>query len=377
MSQIESGIPTDYYAPDFRLEVENAALDPESKDDVLDLKVVMDMENMTSAQLTINNWNDKTFELKYTDTKRFDIGNRVHVQLGYAGSLKSMMRGQIATMSPRFPSSGQPTIELTVLDGMLKLRDRKPAEGEQKKYVDKSDSEIAQLVAQRNGLDVKVTEVTQKHPLVVQKNQDDASFLMERAKRIDFDCYILTDETTKKDTLHFVRPTDARDGESVRVYTFEWGQSLISFSPVLTLSRQVASVTVRGWDPTTKESISYKATVNDLPGGGHGGESGPAAAGKNLSNKEEVVVDAPVRSKEEAQRLAIAMLRERAYEFITGTARAIGIPDLRPGDNVDITGIGKRFSGRYYVKKVEHSLGSGGYLTQFDVRRVYDGGVKT
>jgi phage protein D len=376
VSQIEPGIPTDYYAPDFRIVVENAQLDPESKDDVLDLKVVMDMENMTSAQLTINNWNDKTFDLKYTDTKTFDIGNRMQVQLGYAGSLKSMMLGQIATMSPRFPSSGQPTIELTVLDGMLKLRDRKPAEGEPKKYVDNADWEIAQQIAQRNGLDVKVTQEGEKHELVVQKNQDDASFLMERAKRIDFDCFILTDETTKKDTLHFVRPTDARDGQSVRVYTFEWGQSLISFSPTLTLSRQVASVTVKGWDPATKEPISYKATVDDLPGSGNG-ESGPAAAGKKLSNKEEVVVDAPVRSQEEAQRLAIAMLRERAYEFITGTGRAIGIPDLRPGDNVDIAGIGKRFSGRYYVKKVEHTLGGGGYFTQFDVRRVYDGGLKT
>jgi len=376
MSSIAPGIPTDYYAPDFKLEVENAALDPESKDDVLDLKVVMDMENMTSAQLTINNWNDKTFDLKYTDAKTFDIGNRVHVQLGYAGSLKSMMRGQIATMSPRFPASGQPTIELTVLDGMLKLRDRKPAENEQKKYVDKTDSDIAKLIAQRNGLDADVTETDETHPLVVQKNQDDASFLMERAKRIDFDCFIVTDEATKKDTLHFVRPTDARDGETVRVYTFEWGRSLIQFSPTLTLSRQVASVTVRGWDPTTKEPIVYKATKDDLPGGAGGGESGPAAAGKNLGGKEEVVVDAPVHSKEEAQALAIALLRERAYEFITGSGRAIGLPDLRPGDNVDIAGIGKRFSGRYYVKKVEHSLGSGGYFTQFDVRRVYDGGLK-
>ena len=28
------------------------------------------------------------------------------------------------------------------------------------------------------------------------------------------------------------------------------------------------------------------------------------------------------------------------------------------------------------VKKVEHTLGSSGYVTQFDVRRVYDPGVR-
>jgi phage protein D len=54
----------------------------------------------------------------------------------------------------------------------------------------------------------------------------------------------------------------------------------------------------------------------------------------------------------------------------------IGIPELRPGDNVKLLGLGQRFSGDYYVKKVQHTLGNGGYHTEFDVRRVFDGGVK-
>jgi phage protein D len=375
-SSIEPGIPTDYYAPDFRLEVEGEELDPASKGDVLDVKVVMDMKEMTSCQLTINNWDDSAFALKYSDERTFDIGNRVHVQLGYAGSLLSMMRGQISTQAPRFPESGQPTIDVHVLDGMLKLRDRKPKEGETKKYVDMADWEIAQVVAQRNGLDSSVTAEGETHALVVQKNQDDASFLMERATRIDFDCFVLTDADSGTDTLNFVKPSDARDGTRVRVYEFIWGASLISFAPVLTLSRQVASVSVRGWDPRTKEPLTYTASSSDLPGSSGGGMSGPEAAQKTLAGKQEVVVDAPVTSQEEAQELAISLLRERAYEFVTGTGRAIGIPDLRPGDNVQLSGLGKRFSGRYYVTKVEHSLGSNGYFTEFDVRSVYDGGTE-
>jgi phage protein D len=375
-SALESGLPTDYYAPDFRLEIEGQELDQESKGDVLELKVVMDMENMTSCQLTVNNWDDKAFDLKYSDKPTFDVGNRVHLQLGYAGKLRSMMRGQISTLAPRFPASGQPSIDVSVLDGMLKLRDRKPAEGETKKYVDKADWQIAKAIAQRNGMRPVVTEDGETHKEVVQKNQDDASFLMERAKRIDFDCYVVTDPGSGKDTLNFVRPTDARDSSAVRVYEFIWGQSLISFTPVLTLSRQVASVSVRGWDPRAKEPISYTAKATDLPGSAGGGTSGPKAAEKTLGAKEEVVVDAPVQSQQEARELAISMLRERAYEFITGDGRAIGLPDLRPGDNTKLTRLGKRFSGEYYVTKVEHTLGNAGYFTDFSVRRVYDGGLK-
>jgi len=87
------------------------------------------------------------------------------------------------------------------------------------------------------------------------------------------------------------------------------------------------------------------------------------------------VVDAPVFSQQEADEMAKALLADRAYEFVTGSGRVIGLPDLRPGDNIRLLELGKRFSGTYYVKKVEHTLGSAGFITQFDVRRTLDPGV--
>lgn len=380
----QPGLPTDYYAPDYRIEIEGQELDPKSKGDILEVKVVMDMENMTSFEFNVNNWDDKSFFFKYsdkpTDPKQvtYDLGNRVHVKMGYAGNLLSMARGQITTLAPKFPESGSPTISISGLDGMLKLRDRKPTDKDIKKFVNQTDSDIATIIGQRNGLDVKVTKTTEKHDLVVQKNQDDAQFIMERAKRIDFDCFVQTDPDTGKDTLYFVKPTDGRSSDKIRVYEFEWGKNLINFSPQLTISRQVSKVTVRGWSAELKDVFEYTAEPKDLPGGGGSGKgtSGPEAAEKQLNGKQEVVVDAPVTSQEEAKKLAISLLAERAYEFITGSGQVIGLPDLRPGDNVFLKNLGRRFSGEYYVKKVEHSLGNNGYMTNFDVRRVYDGEKK-
>jgi uncharacterized protein len=375
-SQERSGLPTDYYAPEFRLDVENQELDPTTKGDVLEVKVVMDMENMTSADLTINNWDDTEYGFKYSETETFDLGNRVHVQLGYADRLLSMMRGQIATLSPRFPEAGPPTLQVNVLDGMLRLRDAKPPEGKEKRYLNVYDWEIAERIAERNGLKYEVTKRGPRHELVVQPNQSDASFLKERARRIDFDVFILTDPDSGEDTLHFVSPTDGRDDRPIRVYELVWGESLIEFTPVLTLSRQVASVTVRGWDPRTKEPIEATADHNDLPPGQGGGSSGPAAAARiGGGGKQEIVVDAPVFSQQEAEERAKALLADRAYEFVTGSGRVIGLPDLRPGDNLRLLKLGDRFSGTYYVKKVEHTLGGSGFTTQFDVRRTLDPGV--
>jgi len=148
----ESGVPaTDYYAPNFKVEVEGRELDPEAKGDVLDVKVTMDLDNLTSFDLTINNWDDKRFAFKYSDTTIFDVGNRVHVRMGYADDLRFMASGLISTLTPKFPESGSPTLGVTGVDAMLKLRDRKPVGSDVKKFVDRTDWQIAQEIAALSG----------------------------------------------------------------------------------------------------------------------------------------------------------------------------------------------------------------------------------
>ena len=378
---LKQGLPSvDYYAPDFSVEVEGEELDPATSGDVIELKVVMDLDNMASFDMTLSNWDDRGLWFKYSDTSTFNVGNQVHVRMGYAGNLLSMVTGQISSMTPQFPESGPPTLTVGGLDGMFKLRDRKPdtEKDEITKYINMSDLDIAAAIAERNKLKIKTSDSPQGnlvHAEVVQKNQDDATFLMERAKRIDYDVFVLTDPESGESTLHFVSPTDGRDASTIRVYQFRWGQSLISFSPTINLSRQVGSVTVRGWDDRTKQAIVATATPEDLPDAGvaNEGKSGPEEAAATMPGKNELVVDYPVRSSEEAKKLAVALLAERAYEFITGTGQVIGLPDLRPADNIELLDLGTRFSGSYYVKKVEHVINNSGYRTSFEVRRVFDG----
>jgi phage protein D len=284
---------------------------------------------------------------------------------------------------------------------MQKLKDSKPRPGQQVYYKDKADWEIVQQVAQRapNNMQVCIPVTTgPKHHLVVQKNQDDASFLMERAKRIDYDCYVVSDVVAGTQTLHFEPPADGRNGVPLRAFRLAYGPglaaeeqralaasgtgaaasgpllpNLIEFTPTLTAAKQVSSLTVRGWDPRTKKPIGVTANSDDLPGGQGGGLTGPAAATEALGAREETIIDAPVASIEEARELAAALLRERAYQFITGTGRIAGLPDLLLRDVLEIHGIGLRFSGNYYVTRVEHTLSASGFFTGFSARRIADG----
>ena len=376
-SQLRDGLlpNTDRYAPGCRIEVEGKELDPKIIADVLSVTVTLELDAPASFQLTVNNWDTKNFAFKYTEGVIFDLGHRAHVELGYADKTVALVRGVITTMSPRFPEAGSPTLSITGIDSMVLLRDRKPTGSEQKQWIDKRDSDIAKDIAKRNGLAWEVEDSPLEHPIAVQKNQDDAQFLLERAKKIDFDCFIAMHGPQRRDTLFFVRPRDGRTSDANRVYQFEWGRNLISFMPTLTISRQVAKVTVRGWDSRNMVPIVTIATTADLPKPKTKNKrvrSAPDLVEKVLGRKQDIVVDANPQSKDEAREMAVAMLRQRAYTFITATMSVMGNPDLRAGDNVQVSGLGERFAGEYHITKAEHTFGAAGYMTQLTVRRLYD-----
>ena len=184
-ASIAQGLPTDYYAPDYKILVNGQELHPDTKGDVLELKVTMDIDNLTGFELTINNWDDEHIDFKYSDEHLFDVGANIEVRMGYAGRLLPMVKGQVTGLSPRFPESGTPTLGVSGLDAMFRLKDRKPGPADLKSFKKLADWQIAEIIAGRNGLKSKVTKEGEKYEIVVQKNQDEGVFLMERAKRID------------------------------------------------------------------------------------------------------------------------------------------------------------------------------------------------
>ncbi len=83
----------------------------------------------------------------------------------------------------------------------------------------------------------------------------------------------------------------------------------------------------------------------------------------------DVVVDHPVASVEEARALARAIYNRRMLDFVVGYGSTIGLPELQAGHVVELDGLGDRFSGRYYVRQVTHSISNAGYSTSFTVAR--------
>lgn len=369
------------YAPEIRVTVAGQLLSDAVLQDVLDLRVTLQRDELSGFSMVLANVDLQKTELsrereitgfKYSDNDLLDIEKGILVEMGYAGALAPMMVGEITSVAPAFPESGLPTFSVTAVDRLQRFRRAKPGDGTAKEFRDKMDWQIVEAVAARHGLVLSPDSTREgpSYPIVQQKDQDDLDFVLQRAQLVGFECYVTVASVggVKQEALFFGKPKDGGDSRKLDVLTYRWGESLRSFTPKLSIGKAVSKVTVRSWDPAKKDKIQYTAEAKDLPPTSGNGRTGAELVDKSGA-KEERIVDHSVQTEAEAKAKAIGVLQRNANQFLTGTATAMGDPAIRPGVLVRLEGLGRRFRGDYKVTKADHSFGSGGYTTSFDVER--------
>jgi phage protein D len=140
----------------------------------------------------------------------------------------------------------------------------------------------------------------------------------------------------------------------------------MDFKPTLTTANQIKSVTVHGWNRSTKQPITGRASLDDPK------SKLNRDLYKHLENcdaREERVVDEPVCSQKEADERARGILLERSKDLVKASATCVGLPELRAGQRVKIAGLGARFSGEYFITDTTHTINDAGYVTKFNGRR--------
>lgn len=292
----------------------------------------------------------------WIDEKLFEVGKAVEVKMGYADNVESLIKGEITGLEPAFQSDRLPSLIVRGYDRRHRLqRGRKT-----RTFVQQKDSQIASKIASEAGLSAQAKDSAVVHDYVVQTNQTDLEFLQERAVRIRY-------EVVVEDKKLLFRPSLSDASE---VLTITTDDHLLEFRPRLSSAQQVASVSVRGWAAKEKKEIIGKAQAGDVSATMGGRSSGPKLSQQAFGATLGMLTEHPVMTQAEADQIAKAQLNDIAMTLIDGEGVCLGRTDLRAGKVIKIDGIGKRFSGQYYVTSTVHSYNTrDGYRTRFTVRR--------
>ncbi len=343
-------------SPNIKILIQGKALAPEAEADLISATISEDLEAPSMFELKFVTWDVEKQQFTWIDGDIFELGDQVEIQLGYEKDLKTVMVGEVTGLEPEF---GQDTTPILVVRGH-DLRHRLLRGRQTKSFTQMKDSDIVSQIAREKGLTTKAEDTKVKLEYVLQHNQTDWEFLQERAARIGYEV-MLEDKT-----LYF-RPHDS--GQE-KLFTLTYGDDLLDFLPRLSTMTQAYQVRVQGWLPLDKKSVFGKAAAGKEGAKMGGDTSGAKAVQKAFSLASHTVVSQPVSSKAEADQMALGQFQNIVIAYITGEGTCHGIPDLRIGKTIEIAGVGKRFSGLYYVSATEHNYGrEQGYKTSFTVRR--------
>lgn len=220
-----------------------------------------------------------------------------------------------------------------------------------------TDSDLARKLASEGGLSAEVDSTSITYPYLIQANQTNWEFLVERAKRIGYRVYV---EGRK---LYFKKPPASPPETKLN-----WGIELERFQARTSTIDQPKEVEVRGWDPKSKAAIVGQATS---PSGtlqyrqDKGKYGGQAVQSAHSVSAKMVVVDQPVYSQSEATQIAQSLLDRMAAAFVQAEGRAGGDPKIKAGTSVDLDGLGPRFNGKYLVTRSVHKYNEKAYTTTF------------
>jgi phage protein D len=343
----------DFYRPDFAVRIEGLTLAADVRNATRSLSYDNNIDTADMFTLQLDNAG-----LRFCDSALFDVGKDVEIYMGYEGELHPMMLGEITAISPSFPQGGAPTITLSGYDKSHRMRANSPTP---RSFKFLNASLIASQIAIENGLVPIVDPGGRIHESKDQTGSDWA-LLQKLADENYFQVFVHWDK------LYFRLPRP-----QLEMAVLEWGKNLISFSPRLSLSGQHGIQVVRSYNYQLAQTI-----VSVLPALAVASDSedlierlGSAAVDQLVELGRYVSRGEDVGDHLQGAALAKSILQQILEGLYEGSGSCIGLPELRAGDMIEIRGLGKRFSGKYRLRRVTHTIDDGGYRTTFEVAQRY------
>jgi uncharacterized protein len=235
-------------------------------------------------------------------------------------------------------------------------------------------SDVVRRIAHDNGYGTAVQDIEDTQhvlPLITQARMTDAQLLRRLADREGFQFYV------DFDGLHFhQRRLGQRPTRVLRWFTPPVVGEVLTINIDNDVTAKPGAVSVRGRDPIRKKDIDERGSNDQTKRDSLAPviELVDPETGTTRFERRNIAED--IRSTAEpssvtAKREADARYRAAQQLTVELSASVIGDPSLLAKTVVEIQGISRRLSGKYYVKEAKHKIDGAGYTV--DLKCLRDG----
>ncbi|WP_372371234.1 phage late control D family protein [Candidatus Uabimicrobium sp. HlEnr_7] len=340
--------------PIAKILIDNSDVAECAMENIIEVVVEEQINLPTMFYFLISIVDEKNGPWQNVDLSKFTPGKAVTISMGLDQE-QELFKGEITAVDISFSSI--PHIEVRGFDRLHRLQFGR----KNRSFVEQKDSQIVSTIASEDGLSATADTTTAVYPCLFQFNQTNYHFLLERARRIGFE--LMADD--KK--LLFRKSQEDKSPQSG--FSFHFGKDIFDFNVRLRTVRQGGEVEARGWDMKQKTEIVGSGGAGDEISKMGGSQTGHAFSSAAFTASQNTIINENFIDKSDADTRAAAFYNETLQNFITGEGTYSGGEQIRMGTTIEVTNIGDKFSGNYYVTSTTHILNKREYTTKFKVRK--------
>lgn len=365
-------MPSSKLDANLKIKIDGVALSDDDMQDLIDLTVDSDYFLPTLFEFTLeDNFNSRHSALTHIDGNKFSVGARVVINVDETLEVEHetlsglLVDGEITSLEPEFGSDGRSRLHIRGYDKSHRLmageKTRVFGDGRNKNI---SESDIFSKVCGDFGLSASIDAGLKslRYTYVMQYEQTDWDFLWERAQQIGYQIYVQGNKLS-------CSKANAPRGGSTAV-NLEWCKDLTSFEPCVSIVGLSKESVVSGWDPDTKKSVVGQVKKSTLS----------TQADLSVVTKTNQYVNDVFSQNQLIQMMNSGIEQSLASKWADANLSTCentvvqangylqyGDPRVLAGTNVTISGVGKNYSGTYYVTHARHNFSRGQYNVTFAV----------
>ncbi|MDE7309742.1 MAG: hypothetical protein K2N61_13995 [Lachnospiraceae bacterium] len=326
--------------------------------------VEVDLSSGYEASMAVfsiyNCFDKRTASFRTEDLKKYIyLGSSVSVSMGYSEIAKIIFRGFIAKINFICEKGEMPYVQVTSLDikGIMmsgcyakQMKASCYSEAvrevfEKTVYTRMQNQDIFTDLSIARTPDCEETqgENSESDRTIEMVNESDYEFIVRAAKKFNFEFYVESGKVI------------FRRAKSVNTILMELklDESLKTFDIEYDITGLVDTIYVRGMDTGKMKLISAKSRHDHKISRGN-------KAKQLLKNSERLYIDPTVRSQQDADYRVEYLLEDMSFRFGTLICDCVGLPELRPGNFVQISGLGEPAENCFYITEVNHVIDAEG-----------------
>jgi len=315
---------------------------------VTEIQVQRQVNRIPWAKIILldGNPSEETFEISESAT--FVPGTEVEIKAGYHSQETSIFKGIVVRHGVRVHGGdGNSFVTVLCFDKAVKMTIWRKS----KYFLKKSSKQIIEELVTAAGLSADVGDTGAPIDEIIQYYSTDWDFVISRAEANGQIVTVVDGAVTSK----------APDFSNDSGLLVKYGESIVDVEAEIDARSQLPSVTSKAWDFTAQSvqsGSSSEPTVN-----AQGNITGSDLAAVMGSTDYEMITSAPVASGDLTSWANAQLLKSRLAR-IRGKVTFPGSAKPKPGQILQLAGLGARFNGKAFISSVTHHVEQGDWTTE-------------